>query len=308
MPLITEKNGGRTMIRIGLVDFDTSHVVAFTQRINHVDVGSEDWVEGARVVAGCPGDSKIMPERIGPYAEQLRGYGIELVRRPEDLLGKVDAVMIESVQGARHLEKATPFLRAGMPTYVDKPFAENLRQADAMIRLARAHGAPLMSCSALRYDPEVQRAQELSKHYGRILSADVWTTATLHHGNPGLLHYGIHGVEMLYALMGRGCKAVRCVSVPAYDAAVGVWRDGRIGMLRGIRQGEGGFGFTAHYERGHYAAVIKGAAFYREMLKQVVRMFATRKEPVDLQETREIVAFITAARRSAVAGGALRPL
>lgn len=294
------------MIRIGLVDFDTSHVVAFTQRINHIDVPPEDRVNGGRVVAGCPGDSRMMPDRIQPYAEQLRSYGVELVSTPEALIGRIDAVMIESQQGSRHLKRATPFLEAGLPTFVDKPFAETVAQADAMISLAKRHRAPLMSCSALRYDPEVQRARDLVKEYGAILSADVWTSASKHPGNPGLLHYGIHGVEMLYALMGPGCRAVRCVSTPGYDVVVGMWPEDRLGFVRGIRKGEGGFGFAAHYEKGHYAAVVRGAAFYREMLRVVLEMFSTRSMPLDLAETREIIAFITAARRSEEAGGAVR--
>ena len=39
-----ESNG---MIRIGLVDFDTSHVEAFTQRLNHVAIAESEWVDGA---------------------------------------------------------------------------------------------------------------------------------------------------------------------------------------------------------------------------------------------------------------------
>src|SRR5262245_54545889 len=138
------------MIRVGLVDFDTSHVEAFTQRLNHLDVPESEWVEGAKVVVGCPGESDIMPERIPGYTEKLRGYGVELVERPGDLFGKIDAVMIESQQGSRHLERARPFLEAGVPTFVDKPFVENVAQADALIALAEKHNAPLMSCSSLR--------------------------------------------------------------------------------------------------------------------------------------------------------------
>jgi predicted dehydrogenase len=165
-----------------------------------------------------------------------------------------------------------------------------------------------MSCSALRYDPEVQKALALRQSHGRIVSADVWTTATLHPGNPGLLHYGIHGVEILYALLGPGCRSVRCVSTPGADLVTACWNDGRLGSLRGIRQGEGGFGFAAHYEKGHYAAVIKGTAFYTEMLKAVVAMFASLREPIPHREMREIIALIAAARRSAAANGPARTL
>lgn len=295
-------------VRIGLIDFDTSHVVAFTQRLNHVDIAETEWVEGARVVAAWPGDSRIMPERIPGYTEQLKKYGIEIVGRPEDLIGKIDAVMIESQQGSRHLERARPFLERGIPTFVDKPFANSIEDADAMIALANKHNAPLMSCSALRYDPTVQEALSKRDQLGRIVSVEVWGNAPLHPGNPGLLHYGIHGVEMLYTLMGPGCKFLNNTSNEKGEVAVGLWADGRTGVVRGVREGQGGFGFTAHYEKGHFTAESKGARFYTEMLKEVVKMFQTGRSPIDPAETREIIAFIIAAARSAEKDGARVPV
>ena len=219
------------MIRIGLVDFDTSHVVAFTQRLNGIDCPPEQRIAGARVVAGCPGDSKIMPERIPGYVETLRGYGVELVERPRDLIGKIDAVMITSQQGRRHLERAGPFLDAGIPTFVDKPFAGTLAQAESMIALARRRKTPLMTCSALRYDPTIKAA----KAKGPVIGAETWGPAALHDGNPGLLHYGCHMVEMLYALLGPGCREVRMIHTAGTDVVTGIWKDGRVGIIRGIR-------------------------------------------------------------------------
>ena len=52
------------MIKLGVVDFDTSHVTEFTKRLNHKGVAEDQWVNGAQVVIGCPGKSEIMPERI----------------------------------------------------------------------------------------------------------------------------------------------------------------------------------------------------------------------------------------------------
>jgi predicted dehydrogenase len=292
------------MIRIGLVDFDTSHVVAFTQRLNHLDVPETEWVDGARVVAGCPGDSEMMPERIPGYAETLKDYGIELVERPEDLLGKIDAVMIESQQGSRHLERARPFLEAGLPTFVDKPFAETLADADAMIALAERHRAPLLSCSALRYDPRVFAAVERQQDLGRILSVDTWTAAALHPGNPGLLHYGIHGVEMLYALMGPGCQFVQTAGTEQSETTMGMWKNGHLSTVRGLREGQYGFGAVVHYEKGNEVFVIDGSAFYRELLKVYVTMCETRHPPLGYDAMREIIAFCAAAVTSQNAEGA----
>ncbi len=49
------------MIRLGIVDFDTSHVVEFTKRINHKGIDKDQWVDGAEVVFGCPGESQLAP-------------------------------------------------------------------------------------------------------------------------------------------------------------------------------------------------------------------------------------------------------
>ena len=42
---------------------------------------------------------------------------------------------------------------------------------------------------------------------------------------------------------------------------------------------------------------------YRDLLREVVRMFATKKEPLDVAVTVEIIAFIEAANRSAANHG-----
>jgi len=292
------------MVRIGMVDFDTSHVVEFTRRLHGVGVAPEDVVEGAGVAAACPGASDMMPERIPVYAEQMRDLGVELVDDPLDLLGRVDAVMVESQQGSKHLRRAEPFLQRGLPVFVDKPFACSLEDAEAMISPARRHGAPLMSCSALRYDPKVLETAALQGQLGECRGVDVWSSAALHPGNPGLFHYGIHGVEMVYALMGAGCRTVRSVSDAGGSVTVGIWPGQRMATLRGLRAAAGGFGFVYHGERGRWMASIEGAAFYSQMLRRVVAMFETGAPPIDLSETREIVAFILAAAASEERDGA----
>ena len=60
------------MIKLGILDFDTSHVVEFTKRLNHKVVGKDQWVEGAEVVIGCAGKSEIMPERIPGYVKEMK--------------------------------------------------------------------------------------------------------------------------------------------------------------------------------------------------------------------------------------------
>ena len=61
---------------------------------------------------------------------------------------------------------------------------------------------------------------------------------------------GIHGVEPLFTIMGPGCEAVTRVHTKGADVAVGVWKDGRIGTFRGIRNSRRGYGSTVFGSKG----------------------------------------------------------
>ena len=285
------------MIRLGIVDFDTSHVLEFTRRLHHTGVPSEQWVDGAKIVIGCPGDSKIMPDRIPGYTKEMKALGIPLVAEPAEMIGKIDGVLIESQEGGRHWERAKVFLDAGIPCYVDKPFTCSVKDARQIIELAEKKRLPVFSSSSLRYAPQIVDYLASDKH-GRILGAATHGPASLHERNPGLFHYGIHAVEMLYTLMGPGCERVACLHTQDSDLVTGHWRDGRIGCVRGLRAGKADYGCVVFAEKSIDNIAVSASFIYRELLKKIVNFFESRRSPVDPRTTVEIVAFIEAAYQS----------
>jgi len=291
------------MIKVGIVDFDTSHVIQFTKRMNHVGIAEDQWVDGAQVVAGCPCESRHSPDRVPEYTEQMRALGIEIVDRPEDLIGTVDAVCCEANDGTVHLERARPFIEAGIPCYIDKPFEISLDNAKEIIRLAEENKVPVFSSSSLRFCPEVQAVANEGE-VGAVLGAAAWSPASEHPVNPGLFNYGIHGVEILYTLMGRGCTKLSCAYTEGAEAVTGLWSDGRIGTLRGTRKGRSGYGFVAWGENGIKQSGISTQYIYRELVREIVKMFETGRPPIDPRVTLEIVAFINAAIASREREGA----
>lgn len=290
------------MVKLGIVDCDTSHVLQFTMRCNHVDIDEEQWVDGARVVCAYPGTSVVTEQSvIDERVEKLASWGVEIVENREDMIGKVDGVLIESNQGSQHLKHAELFMKAGLPCYIDKPFANSADDALAIARLAKENNVPFFSASSLRYAPEVVAAKA---ELGRIFGVDAWSPASLHPASPGLAHYGIHGVEILFTLMGAGCEAVSCAfNEEIGEVNTGMWADGRVGVMRGTRKGAHDYGFVAWGESEVRKSGVDTAYIYRELVKQFVQMFQTGKAPIDVNETIEIVCFMDAALESSQKGG-----
>ena len=91
----------------------------------------------------------------------------------------VDAMMIMNCNfgGEDHLQLATPFLKAGIPLYVDKPFASNYKDAKAIADLATSTGTPMFNASILSYVPAAtffkNRFQEIGVKYWQIGRAHV---------------------------------------------------------------------------------------------------------------------------------------
>ncbi len=294
------------MIRFGILDFDTSHATAFTQRLNHVGVDRDQWVEGGRIVVGCPGESVLSPERIAGFTAEMRKYEVPLVDRPADMIGRVDAMLIESVDGTVHLNRARPFLERGIPCFIDKPFTCSAADARAIVELAERHKTFVFSSSSLRYAPEVVE-YVAAPAKGRLLGCAVHCPAPLSPipaRNAGLYHYGIHGAEILYTLMGPGCRRVTTLSDAGVDVVTGHWADGRVATLRGIRTGRADYGFVGFAEREVKSVVVGTRFIYRELLKRIVETFEKKTPAVPPAETREIMAFLEAANKSGTNHGA----
>jgi predicted dehydrogenase len=288
-------------LRVGIIGFDTSHVPAFCKVLNDA---SDPWhVPGARVTCGY---ASFSPDLEASYSrvegfkrEATDKYGVELVDSLEALLSRVDAVLLESVDGRRHLAEARPAIAAHKPLFIDKPMAANYADAAEIFRLAGAARCPVFSSSSLRYDANIL-AIKSDAELGQVLACDAFSPAKLDPTNPGLFWYGVHGVEILYTFMGPGCRRLTCHATDAYDVVVGEWPDGRLGTMRGIRVGAGNYGATVYGEKKVAQATYSTTVpIYAQLLKEIVAFFQTGAPPVSDDETLEIMAFMQAALVSA---------
>jgi len=288
------------ILRIGLIGLDTSHVEAFAAKLN--DPQNVEHVPGGRIVAGFPGgspDFALSTDRVGGFTKTLREkYGVAMLGSPREVAEAVDAVLHTSVDGRVHLAQFQEIAPLRRPVFMDKPFATTSADARAIAALAREHQVPVFSSSTLRFAGPLQAALADGAG-GKIIGAEFFGPLYLQPTQPGFFWYGVHTADMLYAALGAGCERVRVVSTPDHDVAIGTWRDGRIGIIRGDRAGTKVFGGIIHRENStQWIDATTGRPPDFGLTLAVMAFFQGAPPPVTLDEMVEVVRFLEAANES----------
>ena len=292
-------------LKIGLIGLDTSHVVGFAEEFN--DSTSENHLPGAQIVAGFPGgspDMELSISRVEGYTETLRDkYNVEIVDTPEAVAERVDAILLTTVDGRLHKEQFSRIADAGKPVFIDKPFAVSSEDAKAMATMAQEKGIPLMTSSALRYTVVLTDVLE-RKGRENVTGADFAGPMALVPQCPGYFWYGIHTAEQLFTCLGKGCERVIASCSENHDSLTGIWKDGRIGTLRGNRVGNDSFEGMVHFaeEICHVDVSSAGKSFTQSLSEAVLAFLLNGKSPIDLEESVEIVRFLEAANESRESG------
>jgi hypothetical protein len=286
-------------LRAGIIGTDTSHVPAFTALFK----SHPEW--RIKVVAAFKGGSPDLPtsaNRVDGFAKTIQEkHGVEIVGSIEELLQKVDVVLLESVDGRPHLAQATPVLKAGKPLFIDKPLAASLDDARAIVRLAKETGTPFFTSSSSRFHPDIARLRN-NPGVGKVTKVQGSSPFSKLAHHPDLYFYGIHGVEALYAVMGPGCVSVSRTASAEADVTTGKWKDGRVGVYYGPLKGEKPPMLRVWGSEG--VTDSTGAGGYQGLVRAIAEFFHTRKPPVDPGETVELFEFMTAAQLSKERGGA----
>ena len=279
------------LIKVGIIGLDTSHAIAFTQLLN--DKNAPPELARCRVVAAYPQgspDIESSVSRVPKYKEDIRKLGVEIVDSIDELLQRVDAVLLETNDGRPHLEQARAVYKAGKPVFIDKPIAGSLRDAVAILAEAKAAGVPMFSSSSLRYGENTQAAR--GGAVGRVEKCETSSPASIEPTHPDLFWYGIHGVESLFTVMGTGCQSVVRTTENGKIVVTGKWTGGRVGVFRESKDYVG----KALGEKGE--APVGQSSGYRPLVVEIVKFFRTGVSPIDPQETLEIYAFMEAADES----------
>lgn len=163
----------------------------------------------------------IRPEMAQGMQETFGG--IKTVRHPADMIGHIDGVYIDDINAiSLYPLLVKPFLEAGIPTFVNRPFATSLAKGQAMVDLAAKHSTALLTASTWEYTESVgdlrAKAADMPDIKGYVA----------HNSMSDYYTHGLHGVWYIHAVLrdeirkGRGKMTAAAYHTPNWRTPNGL--------------------------------------------------------------------------------------
>ena len=158
------------------------------------------------------------PERAAHVANEL---GVRAFTTLDELLDEVDAVTIV-VPTPGHCAVAEQVLARGIHAMIEKPLAATLDEADAMLALAREHGAVLQTGHVERFNRAIRAALPFVDA-PRFIESDRLSPFNPRGSDVAVvLDLMIHDIDLVHTLVGGKVSSVSAVGVPVLTPFVDI--------------------------------------------------------------------------------------
>lgn len=215
-----------------------------------------------------------------------------IVDRPEAMVGLVDAVICATDVGSEHIVRCEPFLKSGIPMFIDKPLVDNENDLKTFVRL-RDEGAHFISSSSMRYVKSAEPYHKNHDELGKLMyicqpMCKQWET------------YGIHALEAVHPFLGHGFISVQNTGSCDRNMIHITHKSGcdvHIPLSKGMY---GAFGKTLLVGSLSSIYIQDGDSYYsfKKQMELFVQYLRTGEEPVAFEDTIELMKLVIGGIRS----------
>ncbi len=222
-----------------------------------------------------------------------------VVERPEEVIGKVDAVIVATDIGHEHVERCRPFVEAGLPVFVDKPLTDNEGDLE-IFRGWIAAGKPILSSSCMRYAKEFAPYRASTCELGELRFVSITTPKSWE-------KYGIHALEAIYPILGPGFETVRNTGSIDRNVVHLTHRRGIDAIVIANRDMYGAFGLlTLCGTQGNVSVSFRDTFHaFQTQLRAFVDFLRSGVRPFPFSETDELMQLVIAGICSREGGGTI---
>ena len=275
-------------IRVGIIGAENSHSVNFGKMFNidHKFPGVElthIWGETDEFARKTAEAGKIP----------------NIVKEQKEMLGKIDALIVDHRHAKYHLEAATPFVKAGIPTFVDKPFCYRVDEGKKFLEMAREVGTPVTSFSSIAQSVCTYDIREQVKSISEINHVVRFGPLDLDSPYGGVFFYGVHLLQPLMVMFGEDIQRVKITRDGKKGSASLVFKSGLYATLIFKNLA---YGWETFVETKTGLVELKSRVPETDPIKiytDIVEMFRTRVEPRSHESILTEIAILEALERSA---------
>ena len=223
-----------------------------------------------------------------------------MVNDPNEMLGKIDALIVDHRHGKYHLDAALPFLEEGIPMFIDKPFCYRKEKGEKFLALARKSNTPVTSYSSVANSFSTMDIKRQINKMGKIKRVISYGPIDLESKYGGVFFYGPHLIEPLIYIFENKVVKVKVNKIDKTGNANMIFDDG---MMVTIIFSKKNRGWQTFVESDNGFVEVKPNISKKTPTKSdidMVNMFRTGKEPRDHKNILHGVAILEALEKSAI--------
>ncbi|MCA1760525.1 MAG: Gfo/Idh/MocA family oxidoreductase, partial [Bacteroidales bacterium] len=195
-------------IRIGIIGAENSHTIGFGKMFN-----TDKKFPGMEVLYVWGETDEFAKNAME------KGNIPNQVKDPNEMLGKIDALIVDHRHAKYHLEPAIPFIKAKIPTFIDKPFCYRAAEGQKFLQLAQKMGTPVTSFSSIAHSDATFDLKEQVKNMEGISQVIRTGPGDFDSQYGGIFFYGVHIVQPLMYVFGEDIERVKVSRNGSYGNA-----------------------------------------------------------------------------------------
>ena len=286
-PGVFANPGDQEKIIIGIIGAENSHTAGFGKLFN--------------IDKKFPGvEVKYVWGETDEFAKRAmeKGNIPNQVKNPAEMMGKIDALIVDHRHAKYHLEAAAPFVKEGIPTFVDKPFCYRAKEGKDFLEMARQAGTPVTSYSSIAHSAATfdikKQVEKMDDIYQVIRTGPV----DLDSKYGGVFFYGVHILQPMMVMFGEDVERVRITRDGSYGNATLKFSSGLLATLVFKQET---YGWETFVETKDKIIEVKSRVEEPDPPKNyadMVEMFRTGKEPRSHQSILNCVSVLEALEKS----------
>lgn len=186
------------MIKIGIIGAENSHTIAISKTLN-----IQKKIRGCRILCVWGETPKYAKKA------QIQGEIPEIVKKPEDMIGNIDAAIVDHRHPKFHLPAARSLLEAKIPLFIDKPFCYKTLEGKKFLARAQHLKVPVTSFSVLPKQASFGKLKKKVHRLGQVISVISTGPSDIKSKFGGIFFYGIHQVDMVLRILGQDVTHVQ---------------------------------------------------------------------------------------------------